>query len=443
MNFNERLKPNTEFIVYMPSPFEKSHLNIINELYLPLIGQEATMSYIYLQESSNHYSKLETRLHREIMDELNMPLSSFSSILEKLEAMGLIRTYVSNNAHEDRFIYELLLPLTPDAFFKDPMLSLYLYGQVGAVAFNKKKDRLQYPPMPENFTEVTRKFTEVFHTGSGEGFKVPTETFRKENESLGPKVDLEDFDFDVLFTHLKGTRIDRAFFTKEIRMLIVKLSILFNFNAYDIKQILLSSTTQYAGIDKEQLKYEARKYYQKENKGKVPKFDGPAQQAVEDNTDKESYIEQLETINPLDRLNDIRGQRPSDNDVKLVTDIIARTSLPGGVINLLLEYVYQQKGGDLNYPYTMKIARDWEEKGIRSAKEAYESIMEYRKQRNSKKGGRKERQGEKKPAWMDKSSAKQKSDVQTDNGKKASSVQKTAKDDPELQRMIDEFRKSR
>ncbi|WP_411841961.1 replication initiation and membrane attachment family protein [Salinicoccus sp. HZC-1] len=448
MNFNERLKPNTEFIIYRPARISTHHLDVINELYLPLIQSEATMLYIYLNESTSHYDPLAIRFHKEIMDEFGIPLSKFSNELEKLEAIGLVRSYVSNEAHDDLFIYEVLLPLTPDSFFKDPMLSLYLYNKIGPDAYRKKKERLIYPKIPGNISEVTRKFTEVFTPGSEEGFSVPHESFQKENHSTGPNMDLDDFDFEVLFTHLKGTKIDKAFFTKEIRMLIVKLSVLFDLNAYDIKQILLSSTTQYAGIDKEQLKYEARRYYQKENGSRQPKLqkEDETAEAVTEETGN-SYIDSLENINPLDRLNDIRNFKPSDQDLKLVTDIIAKTSLPNGVINLLLEYVYQQKQGDLNYPYTMKIAKDWEAKGIRSAKDAYQSIMDFRQQKKnaSQKYSYKERQGERRPAWMDKKekSSDQKPKIKKEEKPKDQVPQKTAKDDPEIQKMIEEFRKSR
>ena len=449
MNFNDRLKPNTEFIIYRPARLGTHHLDVINELYLPLINAEASMIYIYMNESASHYEPLAVRFHREIMDEFGMALSKFSDELEKLEAIGLIRTFVSNEDHDDLFIYEVLLPLSPDAFFKDPMLSLYLYNTVGPDAYRKKKERLSYPGKPENISEVTRKFTEVFTSGSAEGFSVPQESFRKENHSSGPNMDLDDFDFDVLFTHLKGTKIDRAFFTKEVRMLIVKLSALFGLNAYDVKQILLSSTTQYAGVDKEQLKYEARRYYQKENGNRLPKL--RKEDEPPENEGGSSYIDSLENINPLDRLNDIRSFSPSDQDLKLVTDIIAKTALPNGVINLLLEYVYQQKQGDLNYPYTMKIAKDWEQKGIMSAKDAYQSIMDFRQQkknasqRAAQKYSYRERQGERRPSWMSDGQQKENRKHKTDRKEKTKdqTPQKTAKDDPELQKMIEEFRKSR
>src|SRR5699024_11960681 len=110
------------------------------------------------------------------------------------------------------------------------------------------------------------KFTEVFYHSRDATFRTPNDNFKQRDVSRGPSIDLDDFDFDVLFTHLKGTRIDKQFFTKEVKMLVVQLSQLFKLNAYDIKQILLQSTSPQFGIDKERLKTEARKYRSEERR---------------------------------------------------------------------------------------------------------------------------------------------------------------------------------
>src|SRR5699024_2359659 len=97
-------------------------------------------------------------------------------------------------------------------------------------------------------------------------------------------------------------------------------------------------------------------------------------------------------------------------------------------------------------------ARDWESKGIRSALDAYQSIMDYRTQRKKEsqqaksKYNFKERQGERRPSWMEEHKSKQddykeKKTGQEDSKKQSESNQKTAKDDPEIQKMIQEFRK--
>lgn len=443
MNFNERLKPNTELIVYAPARLSIDHQEVLNQLYLPILQADALMAYLYLQESTTHFEPLTRRFHKEIMDALSIPLSEFMNTLEKLEGIGLVRTYVSNEEHEDLFIYELLVPLSAESFFKDPMMSMYLYSKIGPEQYKEKKNRLSYPGLPQNISDVTRKFTEVFRHNESDGFQLPQNDFKREIASTGMNVDMDDFDFDVLYTHLKGTKIDKKFFNRDVRMLIVKLSVLFNLNAYDIKQILLNSTNQYRGIDKEKLKYEARSYYQKEYNKPLPTLAPYKQQEsdVQNNREtdhpEEGYIKTLNYISPLDRLNDLKSYAPSDSDLKLVTDIIANTSLGNGVINVLLEYVYQVQEGELPVPYTMKIARDWQEKGYQTAEEAFQSVINYKKEQDKRKKGRqpKMREGEKKPYWMDKEKSKEREPINYND-------QKTAKDDPELQQMINDFRKN-
>lgn len=455
MNINNRLKPNTEFIIYRPMHAGADYMMSLNELYLPLIGPKASMVYIYMFESTDHHEPLAIRFHKEFMDALSISLSDLMELIRKLEGIGLLKSHVSNNAHEDLFVYELLLPLSPAAFFKDPMLSMYLYGKVGTAQYKIKKERLVYPELPENITEVTAKFTEVFNPNNDPAFTLPKENFKQEAVSSGVNVDLDDFDFEVLFTHLKGTIIDRKYFTKDVRMLIVKLSVLFSLNAYDMKNILLKSTSNYHGIDTAKLKYEARKYFQMESKQVSPVLASSGDKASDDkNTGADkpesdaAYTRMLNETNPIDRLRDLRHGTPTDIDLKLVTDIIVNTTLSHGVINILLEYVYLKMDGELPYNYTMTIAKDWMEKGYQHPDEAIASIKERDAQQEKRKRRfiPSERQGEKAPKWMSKKQdapVEQKKMKKEKPGKASGTIKKTAKDDPELQKMIDEFRKNR
>ncbi|MEY8560041.1 DnaD domain protein [Jeotgalicoccus halotolerans] len=446
MKFNERLKPNTEFIVYQPGTLSDDNYEVLNALYLPVIGTEAFGIYLYLFESTKVYDKLAVRFHRELMDELSLNLSDFETSLDKLEAIGLVRTYVSNKEHDDLFVYRLLQPLTPEMYFKDPMLSMYLYSQVGSAKFNDKKDRLIYPELPGDLTEVTKKFTEVFYHARDAKFQTPDEHFKQNDVSRGPSIDLDDFDFEVLYTHLKGTRIDKQFFTKEVKKLVVQLSQLFKLNAYDIKQILLQSSSPQFGIDKERLKTEARKYYQKEYGEVIPSFT-TAEEAVRPSGD-ESYLDSLDKVSPLDRINDLRNYKPSENDLKVVTELIVKTGLENGVLNVLLEYAIQMKEGDLPLRYVMTIAENWEKEGYRTAAEAYQSIMEFREAQEEK---RRKRQfkyagpGEEQPAWLkEKTSRKEnrQGTSKTKNTKKTGEPMKTLKDDEDFSKLINKFREN-
>lgn len=440
MKFNDRLKPNTEFIVYKSFRLSEDQYDILSMIYLPLIGPTTFSIYMYLHQSTRQTEPLDIRFHREFMDELSMTLTDFEGGLDKLEAIGLLRTYVSNEAHSDRFIYRLQQPLTAEDFFKDPMLSMYLYSQVGSEKYNNKKKELTYPSLPNDHTEVTKKFTDVFHHTSQEGFTVSNENFKQNDKSRGPTIDLDDFDFEVLFTHLKGTRIDKQFFSKDVKKLIVQLSQLFNLNAYDLKQILLQSTSPQFGIDQEQLKREARKYYQKEYGRVVPTFKTSTDDQAED--ENLGYLESLDKVSPLDRINDLRNYKPSENDLKVVTEVITKTGLENGVINMLLEYTIQMKDEDLPLRYVMTIAENWEKEGYRTAAEAYKSIMDFREakvQEQSKFKKQRYAQGETDPSWLKEKKEKTKRKPET---KKSDEPPKTLKDDKSFSDLIKKFREN-
>ena len=439
MKFNQRLKPNTEFIVYKTYQLSSDHRTILSDLYLPLIGTGAFSLYFYLHESTRDDNVLKIRFHREVIDELNTTLSELTTYLDKLEGIGLIRSYMSTEEHADRFVYRLASPLSAEKFFKDPMLSMYLFSQIGTVKFNDKKERLTYPDLPDNLTEVTKKFTDVYHQTNDHNFTVPNEQFKEENTSRGPTVDLDDFDFEVLFTHLKGTRVDKKFFTKEASRLIVQLSDLFSLNAYDLKQILLASTSPQFGIDLETLKREARKYYQKESGKSVPTF---TQQEKNEEMENLSYFERLDRVSPLDRINDLRHHQVSENDLKVVTEVIVKTTLENGVINILLEYALQMKDGELPLRYVMTIAENWQKEGFRTAEEAYKSIMDFRDsqaERRKKKSYNKGNSGESEPAWL-KDRAKDK--ISDRKIRKKQGTLKTAREDEALSDMINKFREN-
>lgn len=447
MKFNERLKPNTEFIVYKPGRLSDDHYEVLNALYLPLIGPSAFSIYLYLFESTKIYDKLTIRFHRELMEELSINLSDFAASLDKLEAIGLLRTYVSNKAHDDLFVYHLQQPLSADMYFKDPMLSMHLYSQVGSEKFNDKKERLIYPDLPDNLSEVTKKFTEVFYHARDKTFVAPEENFQREDISRGPSVELDDFDFDVLFTHLKGTRIDKQFFSKEIKRLIVQLSQLFKLNAYDVKQILLQSTSPEFGIDQNRLKTEARKYYQKEYGDVTPRLI-TKEETVKPSHDQ-SYLDSLDKMSPLDRINDLRNYKATENDLKVVTELIIKTGLENGVLNVLIEYALQMKDGDLPLRYVMTIAENWEKEGYRTAQEAYQSIMKFREAQEEKRLKRQFKYagpGEDQPAWLKEKQDSQQADKQAPSkpaGKvKKNEPMKTLKDDEDFSKLINKFREN-
>lgn len=401
MNINERIKPNTEFMIYKPNQISSEHFQILNHLYLPIIGPETLMTYVYFYHLNPDNEPFNFQLHRVLLDGLNVTISDLESYTNRLEAIGLMKTYQSTREHDDVLMYELLLPLTPELFFKDTMLSFYLHRQVGSASYKILTERFSYPKRPDGFVEISKKFSDVFETDDANLSISDVPSQRHEIKSTGPNVDMDDFDFDVLFTHLKGTKIDRQFFDTETKLLIVKLSVLFKLNAYDMKHILLECTDARGGIDHRKLKSAARKYFQREQKT-VRKKPEASKQVPEQ---KDAYFERLEGINPLDRITTIRQHKPTEEDLKIVTELLTRFSFTNGAINVLIEYVYQQLEGEIPFNYVMTVAKTWQESGVSNAQDALSEVQQFKERQTKYKKkqsySKKDRPGEVRPEWLD------------------------------------------
>ena len=148
-----------------------------------------------------------------------------------------------------------------------------------------------------------------------------------------------------------------------------------------MKDIIIKSTDRKDGIDTELLKHYALREYNA-NSGKVNKK--PQLETLNTHENSKDYFEQLDDISPLNRIQHLRNNNASKNDMRIVTELIMTTKLSDGVLNVLLEYVLQ-KGEYLNDNYVFSIARDWENKGFLTAKEASESILSFMQDKEKKK----------------------------------------------------------
>src|SRR5699024_10651006 len=212
-------------------------------------------------------------------------------------------------------------------------------------------------------------------------------------------------------------------------------------------RVRLHATGTEAVNDKDGLKTEARKDDQKEYGEVIPSFS--TQEEAVQRSGNTTNLEGHDKVSPLDRINDLRSYKPSENDLKVVTELIVKTGLENGVINVLLEYAIQMKDGELPLRYVMTIAENWEKEGYRTASEAYQSIMEFREAQEEK---RRKRQfkyagpGEEQPAWLKEKSAKkqpqQKAAEPESDKKKNKAPMKTLKDDEDFSELINKFREN-
>ena len=185
---------------------------VISLLYQPLIGAGCFSLYMTLwSEVEENRLSSEEWTHYHLMNFLSLNLREIYEFRIKLEGMGLLKTFVQKAGEERIFIYELQPPLSPEQFFTDGMLNVFLYRKLGKAHFSRlKKYFSDISPVTHEFQEITCSFQDVFATqaggtnifmdeeGQNESQVMSDHEYFARRETSSIKIENTHFDFELL-----------------------------------------------------------------------------------------------------------------------------------------------------------------------------------------------------------------------------------------------------
>jgi len=365
---------------------------VITFLYQPLIGTSCLGLYMTLWgevEENRLWSS--DHSHHSLMNFMDCGLKEIYDARSKLEGIGLLKTYMKKEGENRSFIYELQPPLTPEQFFLDGILNVYLFRKIGKAQYNRLKKFFTEDRKPDekDYKPVTKAFQDVFMSDHS---SVVRSTYEWESEALNQdtvligkteqksmKVENSSFDFDLLFAGLNESFLSKKAITNKVREAIQTLSFLYGINPIDMKNIVMSAINPNEEIDLEELRIAARDWYQFQHGGKLPLLvdrtqPAPLQtQAEPPKSKEEEFLHYLDNTSPRQFLKDIGGgAEPSKADLQIIEEVMFAQKLPPGVINVLIHYVMLKTDMKLTKGYVEKIAGQWVRKKIQTVKEAME-----------------------------------------------------------------------
>lgn len=381
------------------SNYISTHLtdDVLKTLYTPLIGIECVGVYQFLSQFLNDYNQVSNDYtHYIFLSELKMNLSHFEVIRKRLEAIGLLKTYMRIDDENQKFIYKLISPVMPAQFFNDPMLSVFLYQQVGKHRFQMLKSRYFTNQIDyEGFKDVSSKYMDVFGTPKSPDpviFEYNSEII-KQSDPYGIPVHHQTFDFDMLEALLAPHLITGEQLPKETRDLISQLAALYDIAPTEMRQIILKSLTSNQTISHEDLRKNARDYYKIEHDGALPTLqvqETKSQTASRDNEQQEpdtllNWFEMLDTTSPIEMLTSFSKSEPTLKQKRMIESILEREQLPYGVFNILIQYVLFTKDMKLPQSYIEEVASNWKKQKLKTSKEAYHFVKSMNDKQNARK----------------------------------------------------------
>ncbi|PPA71603.1 replication initiation and membrane attachment family protein [Jeotgalibacillus proteolyticus] len=407
-NMWREIQPADEYRVQLNGLLHDSDRSLLQLLYQPLVGAPSISFYSMLWEEVQK-NQLESipSTHATLLGMLSASIEELFEARIHLEGMGLLKTYIKGGDSRE-FLYQLQPPLQAKDFFEDPMLSVFLYRQVGSSQFQKLKKKFCVPfEELTSYREVTRSFQDVYASEALLKQMPDLDLAQKENETLlyksanqGIETDFATFDFHLLLAGLSEMMVPRKAMTYSVKSMTAKLAALYGLNEIEMKSVIMSAVNEESEIEMDALRKAARDYYQLHRSEILPKLQSVRRKPETAKTpeaggDEAELIRYLEEASPVQVLKDAsNGIEPSKSELTLIEELLIQKKLPSGVVNVLLQFVLLRTGMKLTKGFVEQIANHWSRSNIQTveaamglAKKEYKTYMEWKEE--TKNGTRK------------------------------------------------------
>ena len=370
------LLPADEYVVINKSVITDLDMEVINKLYLPIIGPMAVSLYNLLYNDLNSMKVISDNLtHAHILANLHISNKELFEVRGVLEAIGLLKSYMKQDS-VNSYIYELYSPVSSHEFFTHPIFNIVLYNNVGKMEYERLVNYFKNPRVnKEGYVEVTKKFSQVFESIPCTSFDIYKDNIRKYNK-LKLNID-SNFDINFLIESMPK-QVDKKIFTKDMQELIISLAFLYDIDVSHMANIIKSCINERGTVNRDEVRKVARDHYQFDHSGLLPTVIEQTQpeylrKPIGDTSRMAKMIYTFETVSPYDFLRSKCGDaEPVKRDLKLLEDLIIDYKLKPGVVNVLIDYVLKTNDNKLTKSLVETIAGQWIRKKIETVEDAME-----------------------------------------------------------------------
>ncbi len=383
---------------------------ILSMLYQPIIGFTAVSLYHTFIDDLDRSEIISSDLtHHHLMATMQLNLEDIVIAREKLEGVGLLKTYVKKD-NINQYVYLLYSPVSAHEFFNHPILNVVLYNNLGKKEYEKVLSFFKVPRISlKDYEEVTCSFDEVFTSVRG--------TIMEANDDVGKRnsnniLFHKEIDFSLIQSGIPDSQVHEKCFNQETKDLINSLSYIYQLDTLDMQGLIRNSINEKGMIDKQLLRKSCREYYQFDHYGNLPTLIYNKQpeflkKPKGDHSKWAKMVYTFENITPYQLLKaKYKGAEPTDRDKRLVESLLIDQKLNPGVVNVLISYVLKVNHEQLTKSYVETIAGQWKRLNIETVEEAMKiTEKEHKKLRKivkpkEKKETKRDLKTQEVPAWF-------------------------------------------
>ena len=357
--------------------------DVIIELYQPLIGAISSIVYLTLDKQKRNESDEDIYSLESLLNNMQLPINSFTNARRNLEAVGLLKTYESVNNDIHRYIFELFAPKTPKEFFNDILFKGLLIQYVG------EKEALRLANSYEintnidkdKFDDISASFVEIFNPDYDHiSF---TKNVGENLATHNSKKIASDINIDIVFNLVEENSQIKKESLLEYSNDIKQLATLFNLNEDNIASVIIDSYNEtmkpHLNMKVAFNKAKDKAYYPRLNNKEETKINYTNSE-INSDTIIANKIKLMEETGPAVFLEYLQNNtKVAPADLYVINSLI-NLNLPNGIINAIVDYTLTKKNNILDKFFAEKIASGILREGITTTIDA----MNYMKSLNKK-----------------------------------------------------------
>lgn len=372
---------------------------VLIKLYQPLVGAVAVALYQTLIQNYDPYGIIsDSKGIYSLQEQLDCSLKQLFNSLHKLEAVGLVQTFLSNNVFNNVLVFKLLQVPAADKFFATPLLASLLKEKVGVPTFHDlshafaQEAKLKEKPI-KNAKDVSANFFDVFRLPGDEAITPSSDVVQAAQENKVHEVetakvnDHDSIDWDFIKQEYSRYQIPASEIDlnkEQIRGLIqtyglsekefVDESLPCLHGSYSLNMRDISNT-----LAENYKRTNTRENVQAQlNKGRKK-----ALAAIKDMDDNDKkLLKAANESSPAEFLYKLKTQKggiTSANEKQIINNLHTQYGLPEDLINILT-YTCLTYDTVVSSNLAYKIANDWLQHGVATAVQALQYV---KKRRNS------------------------------------------------------------
>ena len=380
---NNTIVPADTYIVVNRSIITEQDKKIVSMLYQPIIGFAAISLYYTLLDNLKEQEMMsEEFTHHHLMTTMQLKLDDIIIAREKLEAIGLMKTYMKKD-NINQYVYCLYSPLEASEFFNHPVLNIVLYNNLGKKEYEKILNYFKIPHINlKDYVDITSSFDDIFKSVRGNTMEMEEDITRRDSNNIEIN---KGIDFNLIISSIPESQLNERCFNEETKSLINSLSYIYDIDTLEMQGIIRDAINEKGLIDKTVLRKSCRDYYQFENAGNLPtliynKQPDFLKKPIGDNSKWAKMVYTFENITPYQLLKaKYKGAEPTDRDKRLIESLLIDQKLNPGVVNVLISYVLKTNHEQLKKSYVETIAGQWKRSNVETVEEAMKIAEKYHK----------------------------------------------------------------